>query len=53
MWSKHAYQPETDPHYRLQPNSSSLVSKMIQCKSCNGYNIPGATSCRHCGSKLS
>ncbi len=40
------------PHYSLQPLSSPNLSKMVQCKHCNGYNIPGASTCRHCGTKL-
>ncbi len=31
------------------PNFSRLPS----CKTCGGYNLPGASSCRHCGGKLS
>ncbi len=28
-------------------------SRLSQCKNCNGYNIPGASACRHCGARLS
>src|SRR2546426_12210436 len=29
------------------------LSQMPVCRNCNGYNLPGTLTCRHCGAKLS
>ena len=33
-------------------DGSPDFSKLGQCKSCKGFNIPGAATCRHCGAKM-
>ncbi|HLC11042.1 MAG TPA: hypothetical protein VJL56_04265 [Candidatus Bathyarchaeia archaeon] len=43
----------TTSHYSLQPSNHPNLSIMVQCKHCNGFNLPGTSICRHCGTKLS
>ena len=43
-----AFPPQSSP----QPTISPTLSGLVQCSHCNGYNIPGASICRHCGVRL-
>lgn len=43
---------EATPSHTAQSSDSSNFSTLIQCGHCNGYNLPGSSSCGHCGMKL-
>jgi hypothetical protein len=43
-----AFPPQSSP----QPSISPTLSGLVQCSQCNGYNLPGAGTCRHCGVRL-
>ena len=41
----------TNTPYSPQVIRSPDLSNLVQCNSCHGYNIPGASTCRHCGAQ--
>ena len=42
----------TNIRHSPQASGSPDLSKMVQCDRCHGHNLPGASTCTHCGAQI-